>query len=1201
MAPSPPDVRLAVVTIGRWLGLSAGLAAGLPAAGQAPATVTPPGDTLPALAHLRNAVDTLLGAGDTLRWRPGAIFAHTLRASSPSGDSLAITVEGARAWVTAPTPGLASARWRFRRFDTRLRVPYAALDSARLGGQRPFTTWGAYDGDAGGAIGVSALRQELGNVNYSGVFGRGLRFGNSQNLVLDSRLDLQLEGDLGEGLTVAAVVSDQNIPLQPEGNTVQLREFDRLFVTVARGPDRLTAGDYTLRSNAGHFIRFDKNLQGLSYAREATAARPLDGQVSLAAARGDFRRIRLSVVDGNQGPYRLTGAQGEPFVVVLAGTERVFLDGRLLERGLDRDYVIDYNRGEVTFMPRLLVNRFQRIIVEYEYADREYLRSLVSAEAHYDFGPVELRVQGLQQQDGLRRSGAALSEAAQRTLLSTPGTEAGVLVPSALALAPGSANPIRYVRRPGGGDCRADSVWVLAEGSAEGSAGFAVAFTEVGDGGGDYELAFGASANGAVFRAVPRDRDCRPRGRYAAVRLVQTPRSLQVVTLGATAALDSATAIDLELAGNRRTLNRYSDADATAAAAHLRVTHARPLAGGRLGLRAYGEATGDGFEVIAPWRSPEFRRLWNLGGLSDAPTGDPGRDWLAGGGIDFARRGLTLAYGLDAYTQADRYQGFRQNWTAALARGPYRLRHGGNALAAYRDGATTAQSRLELTGERLGARWQHAAGVTRTRSENYDLIADAPGAADRAIVEWHARTTRLERDSAWSATLAYSGRHDGSRDASTVDPARPIVPAGEGTNHQIDLTASSPSGRAQALDLTASYRHSGTAGAAATIADPPTQGGDYYLGRLAHRFAPRERAWLRTQTLLEAGSGQERRAAVQYLRVQAGLGEYVWRDYNGDGVEQLDEFEVAVFADSASYLRTVLLTDDFVATNTLTATEAIDLDAGKLPGGPQAWWGRLSASASANLRRRALQSAGYTRLLATAIAPTDTTVVGDDLGWRNALYFNRNRDAFRAELEYRQLSARSITLQGLQLNRTNTQALRLQQPIGRTWRLASELSRERRRSGSEALAQRNFATETFRGGPSVSFQPSPTIRGELGGDYRTARALGDSARVTAFVLRVEGELRLPESTPGVQRRNPLAGATLRGRVERIRQAFRGDPNSPVGFALLEGLRPGESWIWSLTTDQQLGRSLQLSLRYDGRQLGGGRVVHTGQAQLQAVF
>ena len=764
-------------------------------------------------------------------------------------------------------------------------------------------------------------------------------------------------------------------------------------------------------------------------------------------------------------------------------------------------------------------------------------------------------------------------------------------MPAALAVDENTSDSqLRYRLRVDSSRCGVDSVYVLADSTAEAQT-FVVGFTEVGPGLGDYELVFGGNSNGVTYRYVPRDSTCRPQASYAPLRRVQTPRSLRLLTIGGSYAPDTATVLDLELAINANDLNRFSPASATAFAGHLRGAHARQFGTTRVAVRGYGEVTADGFEAIAPWRAAEFRRLWNLGALAAQPTAEPGGDFLAGGGVNVSDRGVALDYGIDAYQQGVRYSGFRQNWGATYRRGAYSATHTGDLLAAEREGQRTGQSRLLAGVARAGAVWQHRADASRQTSQNYDLILDNASGVDRTIYEWSASSARAKGDSAWSQRISYTGRQDQTRGGN----GDRVV---EGTNHQVDLTVANPETSRNRLELTASYRHADREGSTAGAGGTPR---NFYLGRLSHRFAAEKQAWVRTQTLVEAGSGQERRVSIQYLRVQSGLGEYVWNDYNGDGVEQLDEFEVAVFADSAAYVRTVLLTDGFVATNTLTVTQSVDVDPGRLRGVDAAWWKRFSASTNANLKRRALQSAGYTRLLATDVPRQDTSVVGDDLGWRSALYFNRNRDAFRAEVEYRQVAVRGISLQGLQLNRTTGQAARLQQPVGEAWRIGLDLERELRRSESEALAQRNFTIVTRRLTPSLSYQPSAEFRTEFSGGFREGDSPDAEGRVRASSAKLAVDFRIREPPPGVARRASLAGATLRGSVERIAQQFAGDANSPLGFALLEGLRPGESWVWSLTTDQQIGRALQLSLRYDGRQLGGGRVVHTGQAQLQAVF
>jgi hypothetical protein len=64
-------------------------------------------------------------------------------------------------------------------------------------------------------------------------------------------MNLQLDGKLNEDLFIQAAISDNNIPIQPDGNSQQLQEFDKVFIKIYNDRISLTAGDFELRKPKG--------------------------------------------------------------------------------------------------------------------------------------------------------------------------------------------------------------------------------------------------------------------------------------------------------------------------------------------------------------------------------------------------------------------------------------------------------------------------------------------------------------------------------------------------------------------------------------------------------------------------------------------------------------------------------------------------------------------------------------------------------------------------------------------------------------------------------------------------------------------------------------------------------------------------------------------------------------------------------------
>ena len=237
--------------------------------------------------------------------------------------------------------------------------------------------------------GLWRLEEPAEPLNVAGSKTFSIRVGTDRDLSLEQSLQLNISGQIARDVEVLAILSDQNIPIQPEGNTQTLRELDKVLMQV-RG-DRLSAilGDYELSFEDSEFGRYQRKLQGA--LGEATYP---GVQISAGGAlsEGEFHTFQIVPVEGNQGPYQLTARDGDENIVVLAGTERVWINGERQVRGANNDYTIEYGNGQITFTPRRLITSELRIVVDYEYTNRKYRRTLAAGRSRINVWNGKLRL-----------------------------------------------------------------------------------------------------------------------------------------------------------------------------------------------------------------------------------------------------------------------------------------------------------------------------------------------------------------------------------------------------------------------------------------------------------------------------------------------------------------------------------------------------------------------------------------------------------------------------------------------------------------------------------------------------------------------------------------------------------------------------------------------------------------------------------------
>lgn len=1029
--------------------------------------------------------------------------------------------------------------------------------------------------------GLLPARRQL---DYRGSFTRGLSIGNAQSPVLHSGFNLQLSGNLARDLRVQAAITDENIPLQPEGNTQNLNEFDKIYIRLIKGASTLTAGDYELQSEASYFLQYVKKLQGLTV--QSSINLPDSNQMSVRGAiaipKGRFARNHIRAIEGNQGPYSLRGNHGERFLIIQAASERVYLDGHLLRRGLDDDYVIDYNRGTITFTPNHLITKDSRIIVEFEYADRRFQSKFAAADASWQHRRWQLGLHVASTGDSKFTAGAReLSPDIKQALANAGDQWDQVFVPGIDTADAKDPAAITYELIDTLGYHQ-----VLRYSTDKTKPLFTAHFSEVGLHKGDYIIAR-AAANGRVYEWVAPVNGI-PQGRYAPVIPLVAPQSHRMAALTAQGHIGKHLQFQSELALSQKDYNLFSslqDDDNIGSAFRLLLTDRRQLGkDAQLETQGSYEFTDRRFRPLNPFRTVEFAREWNLDTLtSSVPAHLPTLS------VTLARPGLGhLQWHYDAYFLDTIYQGQRHRVTGRL---DYRRLHWQGRISRLQSASTLERttfwrpysdisfdlsSRTDSTAPRIGFIFdqednrRRQGDSLRNLSHKYDYY--------RAYL-------RLPLPAHWHTVLSLAKRDDFAPD--TTGRFRLATEA-------LDWSIRGQHRHSKHFKLNWQLTHRQLAVVRPQLSRQ--QPGSTFLGKVDLQF--RLRTWLTTVTTYELSSGQTPKLEYNYLQVDPGKGQYTWIDRNQDSIPQLDEFEVAPFPDQADYIRIAVSTNEYLPTHGVLLNQSFRIDPARIQLTKARWLRRLSLLSHWRISHKRQADAAHTAWNPFA-TPDAEDLLTSQVSIRHNFYINKGRPEWEYQLGQSTNRRRTVLTSGLQALAEEKWFSKLRIRLRRQINLNLEAETGRETSEAETFLERNYTIDAEGVKTSLSFFRRGLLRHSFGAGLSGKRARDNRPeRLRARMLNYELTW-----TPKNRRRADAMGAVrIRADFSLVNISFDGAPDSAIGFSILKGLRPGRNLLWNVSLDKPLTKTVVLSLLYSGRQTGtGARVIHTGSVQARAIF
>jgi len=232
---------------------------------------------------------------------------------------------------------------------------------------------------------------------------------------------------------------------------------------------------------------------------------------------------------------------------------------------------------------------------------------------------------------------------------------------------------------------------------------------------------------------------------------------------------------------------------------------------------------------------------------------------------------------------------------------------------------------------------------------------------------------------------------------------------------------------------------------------------------------------------------------------------------------------------------------------------------------------RFSTQSTFKIVRRTRESDNITPWNPFQSGIADSSLVSTSSNIRNTFYFNRADPKFDFQIGMFETQNRVVLVTGFESRSNDEQFFRTRWNLSRSFSTQLYLAQGLRTNDSEFFDNRDYLIDFYKIEPQLTWFPNKSFRTVLKYKFLDSRNIlikdGETTSNNDFSLELSFNKR----------------------------------NTPVEFALLEGLKNGQNYLWSVVLERRLAKNIQLSISYEGRKTGILNTVHVGRAQVRATF
>ncbi|MEN8122522.1 MAG: hypothetical protein ABFS35_19420 [Bacteroidota bacterium] len=1009
----------------------------------------------------------------------------------------------------------------------------------------------------------------------NGSISRGIMLGNQQDLSTVSNLNMQLSGKINDEVSILAAISDNNLPIQPEGNTQQIQEFDKVFVQLFTKSSGVIVGDFELNKPIGYYMNLNKKNRGIKVYSNFNIGNAnnykLYSDFSVSMAKGKYNRLKFNGIEGNQGPYRLTGTEKEQYIIILSGSEKIYIDGELLTRGQNYDYIIDYNSAEITFTQNRLITKDSRITAEFEYAQQQYPRMAFYQTNKLSNKNNSFWLNFYHDRDNKNDPLSLFYDENTKYFLSNIGDSIHKAIVPNIDSIGYNEDMILYglVDTIVNGTVY-DSVYRQSYNPEK--AVYRLGFSYVGENRGHYVPAI-STANGKVYEwKAPVNNEFQ--GSYEPVVLLITPKNQLLTTAGGAFNIGKFGRAFFELALSNYNINTYSVIDKDDDPGYaMKFQFKQSLINAdtnqlKLNLIANYQFADKKFKPIENYHPVEFNRDWN------APTNqNTWEEQRVGLGLYFFRKNLGIAGISTEILQSQiNYLGKKASFYSKFKQKGFEI----DANLSYLQTENLIYNTSFLRHKLLFAK--HLKYFTVGLSENtelnqwdgiqsdslslnsfsfseYKIFLNQPDSSkQKYFISYKIREDKLPFNNA----LKTSGRSKDFGAGLTVINKKGIRLNGRLNYRELEIKDTTGNFFKEENSLTG-------------------------RSELQLQLFKNSISW---STFYETGFGFETKKDYLYIEVVAGQGQFTWIDYNQNNIKELDEFEYAKFQDEANYIRIVLPGNETEKIFLSQLNQSINLQPDRVwlkSGGIR----QILSHFSNRFAISVMQKSGHDNYIPDI--KDHAGIINLNWNLRNVFSFRSSNRNWQIDYIYDENKLKIPLVSGTEFKQNQKNSLKIKWRVKKLFTVFNTASAGYQSKTSESFSWKSYNINNITNDIGLQFQPKINWYGKI--SYRYTDKLNSEGIEKSQIH----EVKLSYNQSIFKKGNVQASFSM------INVNYNSDALSPIAYEMLEGLLIGQNLIWEVSFNQRLSEIFQLSINYNGRVAENSPVIHFGGVQLRANF